>query len=126
MNKILGSITLRDSDLVVPHLLVTVFDTMPRAAARRAARTKAKAASARDKEAHWIRLGSVVTGQQGTFTLEYEVPDPKRRPDLALVVSALEESGGSDPARIATVARRGAANTESFRILLDAARLKAA
>jgi hypothetical protein len=129
-NKISGRVLLRESNVGIPRLLVTAYDanssTMP------SSRTKRPQARA-DERSRWDRLGSVVTGSEGTFDLAYNYDSrskaSNRRHDLVLVISASEESGAPgqpEPARIATLFRRNAGSVESFRIALDEARLAAA
>jgi len=129
MNKIMGSVQLRESGVGIPRLLVTAYDTYSRAISSPPAGTLAVG----DEEARWNRLGSVVTGIGGTFDLGYEVDGQNgnctQRPDLVLILSAPEVSCTpcqEAPTRIATCVRRNAASVENFVIILDEAQLLAA
>ena len=74
--KISGQITLRGSTLGIPRLVVTVynsnFSTKPPSYGQPPI-SEAPSIDA-DGESNWIRLGSVLTDDRGTFTLalDYE------------------------------------------------------
>lgn len=135
MAKVIGRVILSGTDLGVPHLLVSVYDAKAQgvdATAKTPSAPRAEPPPARSEdESRWTRLGSVVTDDRGGFSLDYEEKghsrDPKGGPDLILVISAPLGSGaGSEPVRIATAARRNAANIESFIIPVTAKHLEAA
>jgi hypothetical protein len=135
MNKVLGKIVLRGSDIGIPRLLVTVYDTNSSAPPLSDGPPSIAGAPPihGDLESRWDRLGSVLSNSQGTFDLAYsydsESEAPRRDHDLILVVSPPEESctpDGTLHARIATCMRRRAGSVESFLIFVDEAQLASA
>jgi hypothetical protein len=122
MTKVLGRVVLRGSDVGLPHLLVTVFD-----ASSSATSSSAPDATGRSNEKPWTRLGSVITGDQGHFT--FSASDQTRTrtgPDIAVVVSAAEQTSTSNDrtaASLATVVRQTAGESESFLIAINDADL---
>lgn len=130
MNSIMGRVQLRDHNAEVPQLLVTVYDTKSTPRSSDGGEPRPDQA---DAEARWSRLGSVLTDEDGAFELAYDYADRDgdrvQRPDLALVLSAPEESCApcrEQHTRIATCVRHNAAPVESFLIMLDEAQVVAA
>jgi hypothetical protein len=122
MNKITGKITLTSSNIGIPNLLVVIYDIDPNTKPEELikglpvledenpeAENIERRASTRPtitppKNLLGIlgdRIGSVLTGTDGSFSLEYEdaeyqIRNPKeKRPDLFLMVFAPEKMGGS-------------------------------
>jgi hypothetical protein len=129
MNRVSGRIVLRETNLGIPHLRVTAYDTN--------SSTPSSSRKPRpphgNGEASWDRLGSNVTGVGGAFDLTYEdhrsTGDNNTRPNLALLISTAEESGKlgqNEAAPVATITRRNAASDENFLITLDKRQLTAA
>ena len=135
MNNVEGRVVVRPSSVGVPHLLVTLFDMNP---CKGHYEISEEGAQERD-ERRWWRLGSTVTDNRGAFDLAYggdgTYDDAGKsgyrepRPDLALVISAPEDSctpttredsytsDRKQHARIATCIRRNASRVESFPFL---------
>jgi len=121
MNKVLGRVVVRGTDVGIPHLLVTIYDASPSSSAARSAPT-----SQREVESRWVRLGSVITDDRGSFAfagdgLERD-SSAGNRSELVLVVSSPEEeaaSGDEPQASIATSSRHNAGSVESFLISVD-------
>jgi hypothetical protein len=82
-----------------------------------------------ENESKKTRLGSIVTDNQGSFGLGYgdTIRDPKRRPNLILIISAPQGRGSqSQSTQVASAVRRSAALIESFVIEVDSEQFEAA
>jgi hypothetical protein len=130
-NTIVGKVAVKGSGIGIPDLIVAVHDSE---------RVPALGESGvRDSRALWPsaaavgeRIGSVLTGPDGSFSLTYDDLDvagktDDRRPDLFLMVLAPEDGELGAPPKIlhqSSASRRGAGRTESFVIRLTSAQLK--
>jgi hypothetical protein len=89
-NTVSGRVILKESGVGIPNLLVVLFSPQPVILLRDAPPTA---------DVSGDRLGSVITGQDGSFALSYDdnefrIVNPKQgRPDLHLSVFAPEEPG---------------------------------
>jgi hypothetical protein len=156
-NQVSGKVLLRETNVGIRHLLVEVYDvdqdTVPHDIVHSAAPAAAVpsmvggpgpgiAMADQVGEDYRIgpvddrppadRLGSVLTDETGSFTLQYEDADFRRRnpdeqrPDLVLVVRAPEETGSDSDAAILHISkaiRFDAGTTENFLIRIPNKRL---
>jgi hypothetical protein len=137
-NTISGEVVEKETGLGIPDLLVVVFDVDPRTKpeeeivgtlpvdGRPDTTTVTHSAPPGD------RLGSVLTGADGSFELtyedaEYRIRNPdEQRPDLLLLVMAPEDAGAdSRPTTLfnSMSVRQGAGRTEQYLIRLTAEQL---
>ena len=123
MNTIGGRVVLKESGVGIPNLLVVLYS------ARTAVVASAVATPPPD------RLGSVLTGSDGSFTLGYDdnsfqtVNPALKRPDLHLSVLAPDEPGVTADAQVlysATSPRQNAGQTEQYLVRLTTAQLQKA
>jgi len=132
MNKIGGRVVLRESNIGIPDLLVVIYDLDPGTQPEEAIPVAGRIAAAAAQQIDGDRLGSVLTGQDGSFELTYENSEfqvrnaKEMRPDLLLSVLAPEEPGQDPQARILYVSngiRQNAGLTEHYLIRLGADQL---
>ncbi|MCB0566515.1 MAG: hypothetical protein KDD01_19265, partial [Phaeodactylibacter sp.] len=109
MNTITGKIALLNTGAGIANLLVVVYDVDPETKpeeviaelASTSAKAKTRTKSGNDLGFVGDRIGSVLTGQDGSFTLSYEdeafqIHDSREvRPDLFLMVFAPEQTNKS-------------------------------
>jgi hypothetical protein len=128
-NTISGRVVLKESGVGVPNLLVVLYSTAPPVVSAMGASPIAAVAVVGD------RLGSVLTGSDGSFALTYDdrsfqVTDPKStRPSVHLSVLAPEEPGIAADALLlysSVVVRENAGSTEQYAIRLTTAQLQKA
>ncbi|WP_369134817.1 hypothetical protein [Modestobacter sp. I12A-02662] len=140
MNVVTGRIVVKDSGVGVPDLLVVLNDVDAGTKAEEplpsveggASGPAERAASSLARGAD--RLGSVLTGPDGRFSITYDDADfrirnEEKRPDLQLVVLAPEEPGLAYDDRVlyaSPAVRQNSARTESYLVRLGADLLGAA
>lgn len=137
MNNISGKILLKETNVGVPDLLVSIFDLDP------GTRPEEVIASIGNPNAPIATngqglpvdcLGSVLTLADGSFALTYEdeefrIRNQEKRPDLFLLVLAPEEAGKDLKSRIlfmSTQIRQNAGRIEQFLIWLTKEQLEQA
>jgi hypothetical protein len=148
-NTIVGKVLVKDSGLGIPDLLVVIQDSDD---------VPILLASSSDKggkghspnESTVVRIGSVLTAADGSFSLNYDDTDIRAadreykenngnkdnkeykdntRPDLFIMVLAPEDSDQGGPPKVlykSGASRQNAGRTESFLIRITAAKLKEA
>ncbi|HEY1338352.1 MAG TPA: hypothetical protein VGF59_12615, partial [Bryobacteraceae bacterium] len=129
MNTISGRVVLKDSGAGIPDLLVVIYDVDPLTKPEEQIPDSGGGAPPPENLAGGDRIGSVLTGRDGSFALSYDdselrVRDPKElRPDLVLQVHAPEEPDQPVDARVLFVSRtvrQNAGKTEQYLIRLTA------
>ncbi|MBX2890536.1 MAG: hypothetical protein KF734_06385 [Saprospiraceae bacterium] len=151
MNKITGRITLTSSNTGIPNLLVVVYDIDPDARpeeiitglasqSTRRSTTRASSNPPRVSPKNELgllgdRIGSILTGMDGSFSIEYEdaeyqIRNPReKRPDLFLMVFAPEKMGASLQESLLFYSpeiRQDAGRIESYFIQISEDKLKEA
>jgi hypothetical protein len=151
MNKITGKITLTSSNTGIPNLLVVVYDIDPdarpeeiitglasqstRRSATRASSNPPRISPKNELGLLGDRIGSVLTGTDGAFLIEYEdaeyqIRNPRvKRPDLFLMVFAPEKMGTSLQDSLLFYSpeiRQDAGRIESYYIQISEDKLKEA
>lgn len=145
MNQVSGKVLLKETNAGIPDLLVEIYDLDPGTQAEEVSgsnnaplvisTTPAISISVPQSNLPGDRLGSVLTGQDGSFKLEYEDADFRRRnaeekrPDLFLVVRAPEEMDSSSNAAVLHISkdiRQNAGVTETYFIRIPKQTLIAA
>lgn len=120
MNTITGKVTLKESGIGIPDLLVVIYDIDP------GARMDERLETIGD------RIGSVITSTDGTWSLSYEdsefriLTETEKRPDLQLSVLAPEDAGSDKPPIVlfsSNLLRVNSGRTESYLIRLTAKQL---
>jgi hypothetical protein len=146
MNTITGKVNAVPSNLGIPNLIVVVYDVDPDGkpeeiirdlpAFAGPQRRGARAAVATPRNELGIlgdRIGSVLTGPDGSFSLsyedsEYQIRNPtEKRPDLFLMVFVPEQSGKSIRDLLLFFSpeiRQNAGRNEAYFIAIEEARLK--
>lgn len=130
MNKITGKVLLHETGVGIPNLIVTVYDVDSNTLPQEAVQSKQASLVNFWESLQGDRLGSVLTGQDGTFVLEYEDKEVKdKRPDLLLFVTAPEGPGldGCSPVlHVSCGIRQNAGRIESYLVRLTVDELKEA
>lgn len=133
-NTIAGKVTLKESGLGIPNLLVVIHNS-DRSPASITASSGGSAIAQPSSEVFGHPIGSVLTASDGSFSLSFEDSEfraangANKRPDLFLIVLAPEESDHGSPPGVlyqSSASRQNAGRTESFFIRLTAAQLKKA
>ena len=131
MNAISGRVILKESGVGIPNLLVVLFSPIPIVPAPTPVPSTVPASVALPPN----RLGSVLTGDDGSFTLTFDDASFQnsttkiRRPDLHLTVLAPEELGVPPDALVlylSAVPRQNAGATEQYVIRITTAQLQKA
>jgi hypothetical protein len=146
MNTVSGKVVATPSNLGVADLLVVLYDLDPNGKPEeviggitRSDRSVAADAVLAFKPQNELgslgdRIGSVLTGKDGTFTITYEdsefnvQTESERRPDLLLLVMTPEQSGKSLKDLLLFCSpeiRQNAGKSESYLIRIDESALKA-
>jgi hypothetical protein len=135
MNRVVGSVAVKESGTGVPGLLVVVYDLDPQVPPEEilGARTGSRSAELWQR-LQGDRLGSVLTDEQGRFSLAYDdaefrIRDDEKRPDLLVMVVAPEDTAEDSCPRVLHVScgiRQNAGRIESYAIRIAAAELEAA
>src|ERR1051325_3078488 len=100
-NIISGKIVVKEGGLGIPDLLVSIYALDPSAHSNgHSAPHPTNSGSESWADMKGDRLGSVLTGRDGTFQIPYEDGDfqnggAEKRPALSLIVTAPEENGNS-------------------------------
>lgn len=106
INAITGKITLKETGAGIPDLLVVLYDLDPGVRSDESFGTAGVAPSATQPPASPVlgdRIGSVITNQDGSWSLTYEDAEYKtlnpteKRPDIHLVVLAPEDADSEKP-----------------------------
>lgn len=143
MNTITGKIALLNTGAGIANLLVVVYDVDPETKpeeviaelASTSAKAKTRTKSGNDLGFVGDRIGSVLTGQDGSFTLSYEdeafqIHDSREvRPDLFLMVFAPEQTNKSLTESLLFYSpeiRYNAGRTETYYIQITGEQLKSA
>ena len=133
MNTIGGRVVLKESGVGIPDLLVVIYDLDPNTKPEEPPLPGAVLSAASPRQIEGDRLGSVVTGRDGSFELKYENAefqvrnDQERRPDLLLSVLAPEEPDADPESRVlyvSTGVRQNAGLTENYLIRLRSEQLE--
>jgi hypothetical protein len=98
MRRIVGRVLVKETGVGVPNLVVAAFDARLEAKDTAAAQIKSDRPSVPTMDRVGARLGSVLTDQDGSFSMTSEelvFPGNDARPDLVLVVSAPEDTQGT-------------------------------
>jgi hypothetical protein len=136
-NSISGRIVEKDTALGIASVLVVVFDVDPVTKAEEQFGGIDGAAPSIPTQLATLgdRLGSVLTGPDGSFQLDYDDADyrvrnpDEQRPDLMLLVTAPEDAGAEatpDLVLAATPIRQGAGRIEQYLVRLTGEQLTAA
>jgi hypothetical protein len=119
MNRVVGRVVLQGTEIGVPRVRIAVYDTTPTHVSTPGA-TQPPPQEGPGDESRWTPWGSVITDVRGAFAVTHDdAAGARSRPNLALVVSAAEETCAKPQARIATCVRPQAGETESFLIALS-------
>jgi len=135
MNIIIGKVSVRDKNVGIPNLLVSLYDLDPASKPEKITSLKR---AIRDPQL-WDkipgdRIGSVLTNSEGKFDLQYEdsefqVRSREYRPDLIVIVTAPECSDEGDCPNVLHIScgtRSNAGLTESFSIVISEEQLQEA
>ena len=123
MNTITGKVTLKESGMGIPDLLVVIYDIDP--------------SNKNDESFETVgdRIGSVITNQDGSWALSYEDAEfqtlnpTEKRPDLQLTVLAPEDSDSDKPPIVlfsSKLLRVNSGRTEAYLIRLTLKQLEEA
>lgn len=144
MNTVSGEVLLKETNVGVPRLLIEIYDIGSRkqpaapvgkAGGKASAKQSQKANGRAQPNQFGDRLGSGMTGLDGSFEIKYEdvnPPQPNRkaqRPNLLLIVRSPEEMNVASTANILHLSndiRRNASATEVYSIHIPHAKLVAA
>ena len=136
MNKIYGRITVKETRVGIPDLLVIVFDIDPKTKSEEViTRTCITGLNTREQEFPGDRIGSVLTDENGAFELnyddsEFQIRNPKeKRPDLFIMVIPPEEPGKDMKNQTLysdNLVRQNAGRSEQYLIRLKSEQLKKA
>lgn len=127
MNTIIGKITLKETGIGIPDLLVVIYDLDPGAKPEENFVESADGSEPSKILPHGDRIGSVITTRDGSWTMSYEdseyrVLNPtEKRPDLLLMVLAPEDADSDDPPTIlfrSKLLRINSGRNEAFLIRL--------
>lgn len=131
-NSIYGKITLKESGVGIPDLLVVIYDLDPNARPEEEL-GEMSPSGIRTATILGDRIGSVLTSVDGSFRLAYEDSEfrvqnvQEKRPDLFLMVLAPEDAGSSEVKILyKTAFRQNAGRQESYFIRLTTEQLKEA
>jgi hypothetical protein len=141
MNTITGRVTIKESGVGIPDLLVVVFDVDPNTQPEEVkpvpgpTPTPPPAPPIAQPAAfpQGDRLGSVLTDANGAFTITYADEEfrvrnsDEKRPDLLLMVFAPEEAGQDGnlrPLFVSPAIRQNAGRTEHYLIRLAAQKME--
>jgi len=135
-NTIRGKVTLKESGAGIPDLLVVIYDLDPGTKPEEGSETRdpviTRSANAPPSFLQGDRLGSVITAQDGTWSLSYEDPEfrianpTEKRPDLQLMVLAPEDADTAGPPVVlfdSKVLRANAGRTEGYLIRITSKQL---
>lgn len=140
-NTIVGKVTLKESGLGIPDLLVVIHDSdgTPAPTAGNSAEygiLQPASGGIADYNGSVIAdcIGSVLTAADGSFSLKYDDAEfsaacrEDKRPDLSITVLAPEDSDHGAPPKILfrSASRRSAGRTESFFVRLTRTQLQEA
>jgi len=121
-NQIRGKVVQKETGLGIPDLLVVVFDIDPA--------TKPEEAIDGVAPPPGDRIGSVLTGKDGAFSIEFDDTEfrlrneTEQRPDLQLTILAPNDNGSQGDTTLATTpVRQNSGRTEQFLVRLDGGRL---
>jgi hypothetical protein len=140
MNKISGKVTLKESGLGIPDLIIVIYDVDPHTLPEETLVANQIGSGAMlsgllGQPPIGDRLGSVSTDRDGNFALAYEDEEfrfrkaDEKRPDLLLIVLAPEEAGHTADGgvlHISPVIRQNAGRTEAYLIRLTTEQLEKA
>ncbi len=134
MNKVRGRILIKETGAGIRDFLIVIYDCDPKTMPEEligCAPMELNAEICQSLQAD--RLGSVLTGQDGNFELEYEdeqcrVRNDKKRPDLLLFVVAPEDSSTDNTPKVLYVStvRQNAGRIETYLIRFSATQLRQA
>src|SRR5436853_6131362 len=103
-NTISGKVILKENGIGIPDLIVIVYDLDPVTGAEGGTTTILRSASTTPAANSSDRIGSVLTGEDGSWALpysdsEFRLSSPnEKRPDLWIQVQAPEDSDSGSPA----------------------------
>jgi hypothetical protein len=123
MNKVIGKVLLRDAEIGIPDLVVSVYDVDSNSLPRKD--VESARLNVRDswQQLQGRRLGSVLSDRDGAFLLEFEdAPGNAARPDLLLYVAAPEGQGAGKCSPVLHVScgiRQNAGRIESYLVRLS-------
>lgn len=130
INTISGKVLVKESGLGIPDLLVVIYDLDPGSTPEEEHTSASPATNPLGD-----RLGSVLSAQDGTWSLRYEdaefrVLNPKeKRPDLHLMVLAPEDADSEKPPLVlfnSKLMRGNAGRSEAYLIRITIAQLEKA
>ena len=127
MNTVTGKILLHKTGVGIPNLVVTVYDVDSNTLPKDAMQSQQTSLINFWEQLEGERLGSIETGPDGTFILEYEDKECKEKhPNLLLFVTAPEGPGLDGCAPVLHVSggiRQNAGRIESYLVRLTADQL---
>jgi len=137
MNKIVGRITLKETHVGIPDLLVNILDVDPNTKPEELINfsNSTSGLSLRDQGFPGDRIGSVLTDQDGFFEFIYEDAEfqirntTEKRPDIFITVMSPEEPDKDLSAQIlyfTSFIRQNAGRSEQYLIQLTTEQLKQA
>jgi hypothetical protein len=133
-NRISGKIVLKETGIGIPDLLVVIYDLDPGARPEEEFASPASRSASPPPPLLGDRLGSVLTGPDGSWSLGYEdaefriLNNTEKRPDLQLMVLAPEDADSDKPPTVlfsSKLMRMNSGRTEAYLIRITAAQLEA-
>lgn len=133
MNRLEGQVFVKETGVGIPDLVVVFYDVDPGTRAEEVIESDSEASRRGLPEGD--RIGSVLTGKDGRFSLSYEDSEfrvrneTEKRPDLLLLIQAPDEPGSSGELNIlyrSQIVRANSGLIESYRIQLPSSLLSKA